>query len=522
MKEESTAAARGMIDHYNILIIPSSEYFNQSLVVMLSAIKNCKLPCHFYILHCSWSDDQKEECIRFIDRYPDNKVDFIEFSESDFKGLNPWKGRLEPYAKMLSHLYLPQDVDRVLYLDCDLIVNKDIFNLYSMDFEENYLIACTDTLTKEIYITYLTQIGIYKRGAFNSGVILFNLNKFREDNIDLQVYLDALKRIGNQRYLADQGLLSYVFLGKFKVIPSYKYNHVMFQEGDIDNELSITYKNAFAMSFEERKKYLTEPYWTEIFDENENETIIHYCGFHISKPWTCDVEYNNKIKIISIPNINKSSLSLDIALKFYQMWWDMASELPSKNFDQLIFESKARYYKILYNESKKSLSFLQNALKFMLELSYDKYTDKKFDRYIMSLSGMNVAVLKQHDSAGSVLKKAAEFFNVNVMFLSDKHNLDSLTPPEFSECKKADVIITCCVHGTKTHERDGVKCIDIWDILRDDSLTAKLPQPDKLLFSDFDSKLQALRSDLTKQLKASSDELAKVKEELNQLEQLTE
>lgn len=117
--------ARENYERYNILITPSSELFKQTLVVMMSAILNCKFPCNFYIMQCTWTEQQKEECRMFVSSYPQNAVEFIEVDENVFKFFTPWKGRFGTYYKLLAHLYLSESVDRILYLDCDSFINKD-------------------------------------------------------------------------------------------------------------------------------------------------------------------------------------------------------------------------------------------------------------------------------------------------------------------------------------------------------------------------------------------------------------
>lgn len=53
-------------EYYNILITPSNEYYKQTLVVMLSAILNCKKKCHFYIMQNDWNSKSKDVCLSFF------------------------------------------------------------------------------------------------------------------------------------------------------------------------------------------------------------------------------------------------------------------------------------------------------------------------------------------------------------------------------------------------------------------------------------------------------------------------
>lgn len=155
----------------------------------------------------------------------------------------------------------------------------------------------------------------------------------------------------------------------------------------------------------------------------------------------------------------------------------------------------------LFN-AEAAVSIYQNALNFCVELNLDNNGIRKFDRFMNKLSGSNIAILKQQDKAAVILKKSANANNINIIFASNKANLLELTDAELNECRMADVVITCCVLGTQTHERDGVKCIAIWDILRDDSLTADLPALPETRCIEMESELKRLSDEMVEQSKS--------------------
>ena len=81
------------------------------------------------------------------------------------------------YYRMYSTKILPESLHRILYLDCDMIVCQDLWELYSLDFEDNYVIGVTDVFEEECCIRLdLSQY-------INSGMMLVNLDKWREDNL---------------------------------------------------------------------------------------------------------------------------------------------------------------------------------------------------------------------------------------------------------------------------------------------------------------------------------------------------
>ncbi len=452
------------LDHYDIMICPTDTYFLQAMVVMQSALLNCRKNVHFYVLNSDWTEEHKQSVYELVAKYPGNKVDFVKVDNEPFKNFSPWRNCQQSYYKILSHWYLPQELERVLFLDCDTIINKDISNFYNMEFDGNYIIASTETLSMRKY-NYLLSIGIQKRGIFNAGVMLLNLTALRKDNITLQTYLDAIEEMGDDKYFADQGLLCYMFKDKTKIIPSYKYNHVLFQVGN-DTEFTYTYDTAFAMSDEQKAEALTVPYRSEKFNEAENESIIHFAGPKLQKPWDCDIELNgDKITVTKIPRLELTNLDFPTARRYYDMWWDIAKNLPSKLLVLLMLMSQSNCLKIVQQELSNSLKFTVNIREFLYKICIDDLSARKFESFLKTLDSKKIAVLKSADIAGKLMLQAAETYNAQVVFSTPKRFLKDLTREEWQCCKQADVVICCNVHGAKPEVREGVKTVVITDLV---------------------------------------------------------
>lgn len=105
---------------------------------------------------------------------------------------------------------LPKDIDKVLSMDCDTIVQRDISELWDTDLDGYYLSA-----TREILRTQ--QDGM---DYFNTGVALYNLKAMREDHID-----DALvDDLNKHRYSCmEQEALNKICRGHILNMPS-KFN----------------------------------------------------------------------------------------------------------------------------------------------------------------------------------------------------------------------------------------------------------------------------------------------------------
>ena len=71
-----------------------------------------------------------------------------------------------------------------LYLDSDIIVLGDISKLYNNDIQDNIIGACVDMSIQDVpeFLNYVENaVGIDRAKYVNSGVLLMNLEKMREE-----------------------------------------------------------------------------------------------------------------------------------------------------------------------------------------------------------------------------------------------------------------------------------------------------------------------------------------------------
>lgn len=106
--------------------------------------------------------------------------------------------------RLLLDLFIPENVQRVLYIDSDLIINDTIEPLIEISFSANELAMAVKC---NISSKHAKEIGIAKENYFNAGVIYFNFRKC----IELNVFKLAREMIfnGNYKFL-DQDVLNIV------------------------------------------------------------------------------------------------------------------------------------------------------------------------------------------------------------------------------------------------------------------------------------------------------------------------
>lgn len=119
-------------------------------------------------------------------------------------------------------LYLPSlfpEYNRVLYLDCDILVRKDLADIFFHPMPNAYIAACLD-MSYDISPGFSLETECYSFSQYvNSGVVLFDLAAMRRDNIQERL----LECAAEEHMMHDQSVLNIVCAGHVAVLPE-KWN----------------------------------------------------------------------------------------------------------------------------------------------------------------------------------------------------------------------------------------------------------------------------------------------------------
>lgn len=161
-------------------------------------------------------------------------------------------------------------IDKCIYLDCDLVVEGDISELYNEDISGYYIGGVADPLQfYKKYSKHAQRIGIPDRKQYiNSGVLLINL---KEINTAPEVR-EKLEKAGlkEEMLYKDQDAINYALYGGIKLLPI-KYNA---------QTVVITKKDKGFHKIYGKKN---------MKEAQENPLIVHYIS--ILKPWIYTTEY---------------------------------------------------------------------------------------------------------------------------------------------------------------------------------------------------------------------------------------
>ena len=210
-----------------------------------------------YMLESSLSAGAEEE-IRGLIRRRGSRYVGIHIPEDLFSGAKtkPYISR-ETYYRLLAAKYLPAEEERVLWLDSDILVRKDLRGFYGTEFGESMAAACGyGPAMRDLILDNARALGLaHPEGYFNAGVMLMNLRAMR-NTVDegMLAELAAGERTQTFRF-PGQDVVNLVFDGRAKLADYRIYNCMIHSiEGPEDLE-----------------------------EARRNAAVIHYAGE--AKPW---------------------------------------------------------------------------------------------------------------------------------------------------------------------------------------------------------------------------------------------
>lgn len=246
----------------NVAASLNRKYVDYVIVLFTSFCENNPEHNHFFVMHSELLPEDMEAIKSSLSRY-DAEITFLD-SSGQIQNLNLpvsefWSNEI--YYRLMLPDKLPKEVDRILYLDVDVIVHGNVAELYYSDFEGADLMAAEDsnkTNKMDTYKEKVKQMLLPRYGNefkyFNSGVLMMNIAQMRGKNT-FESYLAAMKEWDYQMSAPDQDILNYVHYNKVK--------YISWEEYDLFAKLAF---NAG---------------WTYEDVKNKNK-IIHFAG---AKPW---------------------------------------------------------------------------------------------------------------------------------------------------------------------------------------------------------------------------------------------
>ena len=175
--------------------------------------------CEFYILDGGIKTDNKTKIKTLMEQYNNFSIEYINIdTEKYFKNFvtNSYITLPTYYRFIIPQLKL--NLERILYLDVDIIVKGDIQELFNTNLDNKVLGAIKD-LGDSYYIKRLKfNVEIDPSHTyFNAGVLLIDCKKWREQNISEKLF-NTEKKYRGKLLCNDQDVLNKVFENNYKML----------------------------------------------------------------------------------------------------------------------------------------------------------------------------------------------------------------------------------------------------------------------------------------------------------------
>lgn len=254
-----------MSKRIDIVVCPDKWFVMPTGVMMRSVcVNNPDVNIVFHvIIDDSVTEGDKKDLRDVISAFKEKKVEFYHIDVSTFpcfpnlenKGLPP-----ATYYRLQTSQILPSYLNKVLYLDGDVIVRHSLLPLWETDLT-GYAVAAVPDCT-EATVEYYDRLKYPQElGYFNAGVMLINLDYWRINGVEDE-FMSFLTNRADDIYCYDQDVLNAVFKDR-KIILPIKYN----------------LHHGFMWT---SPKYDYQKYKWELYEALNAPTIIHFTG---EKPW---------------------------------------------------------------------------------------------------------------------------------------------------------------------------------------------------------------------------------------------
>ena len=247
----------------NILISVDDKYIKQAQELLNSIVINNNVYLNVYLIY---SKELNEKNINELSNYLKSNM-FGELHTIYFENENKFPIYIEyismtTYYRLFAPYMIKENIDRILYLDCDIICNGSILDFYNSNFDGNAIIGCENIIDPQ-YIEWKTKIntriGLPEDYRYiNAGVLLINIPEYVK-HITIEQMYKFIEENASELIYQDQDTINKIFCNRIKL-------------ADIIYNFQVN-------SIVDTKDY-------------ENARLVHYSGNQ--KPWKYDFTATKK------------------------------------------------------------------------------------------------------------------------------------------------------------------------------------------------------------------------------------
>ena len=243
----------------NILVSTDAHYQHITETLLFSfAENNPSHTLHVWCMHSRLTEKEKRTFQLYLqNRCGVHDINFVDMSWmkniEDSLPLYIKHISIETYYRLFAHFVLPKNLNRILWLDSDIIVRGKLDELYNQDLEDVSLVAFPNMGDSAVGGN-AERLGLPRNYTyFNAGVLLLNLDFLRHSSPKEQL-MTFFAQYGASFKQQDQDALNLLYYKTARVIDDHRYNFMV-------NALPLCSSSDLA----------------------EKALLVHYAGWQ--KPW---------------------------------------------------------------------------------------------------------------------------------------------------------------------------------------------------------------------------------------------
>lgn len=255
----------------DILYTLNENYVRHLAASMCSLCENNRAAdrIFFHIISCGMTAESQEKIKDLAASYG-RECAFYEIGDirEKIQGNVDTKGfDISVLARLFVGRFVPEDVERVLYLDCDTIIIDDITPYWNVDMGDCVLAGVPEPVITKSRRPILDMLPSHD--YYNAGVFLFNMKQWRaldgEKTVLTYFSENVEKLVAN-----DQDALNACFKGRIQTVAP-KYNYASY---------NIYYPYRLLKKLSGEAPYVSR----EVYEDSKaHPAIVHYLGEE--RPW---------------------------------------------------------------------------------------------------------------------------------------------------------------------------------------------------------------------------------------------
>lgn len=261
-----------------IFFATDNNYFPYMVVTIKSILDNASKDYFysFHVLETSIDENNKKNVEKILTENSSieyvNIKEYIEKIKEDLQLRDYYS--FETYYRFFIDSLFPQ-YDKVIYLDCDIIVKGDISELYNKNIS-NYLVAAVQDqvmIKYKIFGTYVEKVlGVKTKKDFNAGVLLMNTKMFRAYNVQKRFF--QLIKMYKFKVTQDEDYLNVICKNKVKYL-DYGWNKMPFDDKRFNcKKVNLIHYNLNWKPWHYKHVLFEEDFWNYV-DQTDYSEFIH-------------------------------------------------------------------------------------------------------------------------------------------------------------------------------------------------------------------------------------------------------